>query len=139
MTRQLIRDDLGAAAVEFALTVPVLLLLLLGVSEFGRLLWTQNSIQYAVEQAARCAAFKLNGCKNHAQTQAYAASLVKGYDAVAAEFTVSDGPCGATSTSGVTVSASVPFRSLLSGREELGLKRYLAVTLTGQSCRPTYS
>jgi Flp pilus assembly protein TadG len=132
-------DAAGSAAVEFALTIPVLLLLLLGIAEFGRLMWTQNSIQYAVEQAARCAAFKLSSCGNAAQTQTYAASLVHGYTAVAAEFTVTYGACGVTGTTGVLVSASVPFTSLLSPRSERPLESHLAITLTGQSCRPMYS
>jgi uncharacterized membrane protein len=132
-------DAAGSAAVEFALTIPILLLLLLGTAEFGRLLWTQNSIQSAVEQAARCAAFKLPGCANAAQTQTYAASLVHGYEAVAAEFTVSYGACGVAGTTGVLVSASVPFTSLLSPNSERPLESHLAITLTGQSCRPMYS
>jgi uncharacterized membrane protein len=143
------------------LTVPVLILLLLGTAEFGRLLWTQNSIQYAVEQAARCAAFKLSGCGNAAQTQAYAASLVHGYEAVSSEFSVTYGACGVAGTTGVLVSASVPFTPLLSPQSTTSLsaeshsspksttsvssphltlpERYLAITLKGQSCRPMYS
>ena len=149
-------DAAGSAAVEFALTIPVLLGLLLGIAEFGRLMWTQNSIQYAVEQAARCAAFKLSGCGNAGQTQTYAASLVHGYEVDGSEFTVTYGACGVTGTTGVLVSASVPFTPLLSPKSttsnsssksttshssaNLTLpESYLSITLTGQSCRPMYS
>ncbi len=48
-------DIRGVAAVEFALIVLPLLLMVLGIIDGGRMLWTQNSLQYAVEQAARCA------------------------------------------------------------------------------------
>jgi hypothetical protein len=48
------RDIAGSAAVEFALTAPVLILLMFGIIEAGRALWAQNSLQYAVERAARC-------------------------------------------------------------------------------------
>jgi len=158
-------DAAGSAAVEFALTIPVLLGLLLGIAEFGRLMWTQNSIQSAVEQAARCAAFKLSGCADAGQTQTYAASLVHGYEVDGSEFTVTYGACGVTGTTGVLVSASVPFTPLLSPKSttsnsshesttsnsshesttsnsspHLTLpESYLSITLTGQSCRPMYS
>jgi Flp pilus assembly protein TadG len=39
------RANGGAAAVEFALVVGPLLLLIFGVFEFGRLLWTREAIQ----------------------------------------------------------------------------------------------
>jgi Flp pilus assembly protein TadG len=44
----------GNAAVEFALIIPVLLLLIIGIYEFGRAYWIQNTVQYAAEQTARC-------------------------------------------------------------------------------------
>ena len=46
----------GAAAVETALVLPVFLLCVFGISEIGRALWIQSTLQYAVEDAARCAA-----------------------------------------------------------------------------------
>jgi Flp pilus assembly protein TadG len=131
-------DAAGSAAVEFALTLPLLLLLVLGTAEFGRLLWVQNSIQYATEQAARCAAFKLTGCADAAATQTFAASQVHGYTTNAAEFTVTYEACGVTGTNGVQVSASVPFTSLLSPSSLLPFESHLAINLTGQSCRPMY-
>lgn len=49
------RDD-GVAAVEFALILPVLALLLFGVLEFGRV-WSQYQLfQGAAREGARCAA-----------------------------------------------------------------------------------
>lgn len=48
------RDCAGDAAVEFALLIPFILLLIFGVYEFGRLYWIQNTIQFAAEQTARC-------------------------------------------------------------------------------------
>jgi Flp pilus assembly protein TadG len=44
----------GNAAVEFALMIPVLLLLIIGIYEFGRAYWIQNTVQYAAEQTGRC-------------------------------------------------------------------------------------
>lgn len=45
----------GAAATEFALVLPVFILFLLGMIEFGRLFWVQVSLRLAVEQTARYA------------------------------------------------------------------------------------
>ena len=45
--------DAGSTALEFAFIVPVLLLIVFGIFEFGRMFWTQNTLQYAVEQTAR--------------------------------------------------------------------------------------
>jgi len=45
----------GTAVAEFAMTVPVLLLLMLGIIEFGRALWIKQTLQFAVETASRTA------------------------------------------------------------------------------------
>jgi Flp pilus assembly protein TadG len=55
-----LRDERGAAAVEFALVVPVLLLLVFGMIDFGRLLFTRNNLQSAVREGARVAAARPN-------------------------------------------------------------------------------
>jgi Flp pilus assembly protein TadG len=49
------RWDEGAAAVEAALVLPVLFLLILGIVEFGMALWQWNTMLLAVEQAGRYA------------------------------------------------------------------------------------
>lgn len=43
-------------AVEFALVIPVLLLLLFGIVDFGRLLYVKNALVYATADGARAAA-----------------------------------------------------------------------------------
>jgi Flp pilus assembly protein TadG len=43
----------GAAAVEFAFIVPVLLAMLLGAIEFGRVMYSKVAFEYAVAQASR--------------------------------------------------------------------------------------
>lgn len=50
------RDEAGVSAVEFALVLPLLLLLVIGTIEFGRV-WNQYQIyQGAAREGARCAA-----------------------------------------------------------------------------------
>lgn len=43
----------GAAAVEFALVLPLLVVLLVGIMEFGLALWRQEMITNATREAAR--------------------------------------------------------------------------------------
>lgn len=46
----------GATAVEFALVVPMFLMLVFGAIEFGRLLWTEQALQETAMAGVRCMA-----------------------------------------------------------------------------------
>jgi len=50
------RDDRGAAVIEFALVVPLLLLLLFGIIDMSRAFYTLNNLASAVREGARQAA-----------------------------------------------------------------------------------
>lgn len=54
------RSDSGAAAVEFALVVPILILLVLGIVEFGRAYNIQNSLSAAAREGVRVMAISQN-------------------------------------------------------------------------------
>ena len=54
-------SERGQSLVEFALVVPLLLLLVIGIAEFGRAWMTQNVITGAVREAARIAAVQAPG------------------------------------------------------------------------------
>lgn len=43
----------GSTAIEFALTLPILLVMLFGIIDFGRLLYTQEVLNTAVREGAR--------------------------------------------------------------------------------------
>ncbi len=49
----LLRDKDGANAVEFAIVAPVLLLIVLGIIQFGVILFTYNNMVQAAREAAR--------------------------------------------------------------------------------------
>lgn len=49
-------DDRGAALVEFALIMPILILLVFGVIEFGRGYHTRSSLTHAAREGVRVAA-----------------------------------------------------------------------------------
>lgn len=55
MIRRLLRDRGGAAGAEFALVLPVLLLMLFGIIDGGRWLWTYNRAAKATQMGARFA------------------------------------------------------------------------------------
>jgi Flp pilus assembly protein TadG len=50
------REERGAVAVEFALVLPVLILLVVGAIEFGKVLSQYQVFQGAAREGARCAA-----------------------------------------------------------------------------------
>jgi Flp pilus assembly protein TadG len=53
------RDERGAAAVEFALIVPLLLLVMLVIVDFGRILFVQIGVASASREVARASAVGL--------------------------------------------------------------------------------
>ncbi|HET7456669.1 MAG TPA: TadE/TadG family type IV pilus assembly protein [Gemmatimonadaceae bacterium] len=54
--RNFVRDERGAAMVEFAIVLPVLVVLVLAIIDFGRLLFLYNNLANAVREGARFAA-----------------------------------------------------------------------------------
>ncbi|MGH6948007.1 MAG: TadE/TadG family type IV pilus assembly protein [Kiloniellales bacterium] len=43
----------GAQTVELAFALPILLMLMFGIMEFGRVMWVQGTLQHAAEEAGR--------------------------------------------------------------------------------------
>ncbi len=54
-TRKLRRDSSGQSIVEFAIVLPLLLLMFFGIFEFGRFYFTKLTLQHAVREATRFA------------------------------------------------------------------------------------
>jgi Flp pilus assembly protein TadG len=93
----------GAAAVEYGLLLPMLLLFILGLMECGRLFWTYTTLDRAAEAAARCGAVNATLCATSTQIQNYAVTQAYGLTISASAFTASTPACG------VQVTASFPF------------------------------
>lgn len=99
MTAQrLIRDQSGAAAVEFALVSGVFLSLLLGLCYVGVMLFNNMSLQWAVEKAARVAEINTSATQTQiaAAVNAYLSSVGLPNATVAYSSTVSGGVTIAT-------------------------------------------
>jgi Flp pilus assembly protein TadG len=122
----------GATAIEMAFLLPVFLLFLLGIVEFGRAMWTQTALQYAVEKAARLCAVAPSECGTNAEVRAYAASQVFGLSIPPATFTYTpNAVCGAASaSSGAQVTASYAFQAIVPQLIPVN------ITLGAKSCHP---
>ncbi|KAB0666539.1 pilus assembly protein [Oryzomonas japonica] len=68
-----IRGSKGQALVELALILPILLLLILGVIEFGRAFYMKNTLTNAVRHAARKAAVNTSWNQNSIRFWTYSA------------------------------------------------------------------
>lgn len=121
---RLLRARGGTAAVEFALIAPALFLLLFGIIEFGRLMWTQSALHFAVEEAARCASINTTICGSSSSIASYAASKVASLNIPASQFTPTTPSCGNL----VSVSYRYPFI--------LTTLFPYTITLSANSCYP---
>jgi Flp pilus assembly protein TadG len=88
------RNEQGGVAMEYALVLPVFITLVVGTLCAGNLLFAANSLHYAVEDAARCAAVKTGVCTDGSSTVTYATSRYSGPSTPA--FTYSTAGCGHT-------------------------------------------
>ena len=129
----------GASAVEMAFLLPVFMLFILGICEFGRALWTQTALQFAVEAAARCAAVSPSLCTatggSSMDVPGYAASQAFGMTIPSSAFTYTpNATCGVTSgasgSGGAQVTASYVFDAIVPALVPVN------VTLSAKSCHP---
>jgi Flp pilus assembly protein TadG len=119
------RDRSGATLVEAALVFPVLFAVLFGAIECGRLMWTQLALDYAVEEAARCAEVTPDVCKDNATTAVYAQTRAEPLQLPARTIAVSSQACG------TQVTASLAYQPTLGS-----LVFKTAPVLKAQVCRP---
>ncbi len=76
---------LGSVAIEFAVLLPVFLALIYGLFEFARIAWTQTTLEYAVEEAARFA--MVNPTASATQITDVANDSAAGLDVAEIQFT----------------------------------------------------
>ena len=118
----------GSAAIEYALVLPLLLLLVLGLMDTGRLLWTYTTLYRAVEAAARCGAVNVTACGTTAQIKSRAVAEAWGLTVAPSAFTVSTPSCG------LQVRASYPFTFVIPGLDTVAPLG--TITLSATACYP---
>ena len=116
-------DIRGSAAIEVALTCPVLLVFLFGIIQFGFAMWLQSALDYSVAEAARCASVNSTLCGTTSQIQSYAANR-SGAGFNSSIFSVSTPSCGNQVSASYPLTLTIPAMSV-------------SVTLSAQACYPT--
>ena len=110
MTRKLARrfrhDARGATAVEFGLILPVFLMLVVGVINVSLLTNAVSSMNFAVQEAARCSAVNRVLCPTSQSAETYALGRYKGPN-ISPSFVATASGCGHTVTANATFDLNV--------------------------------
>jgi Flp pilus assembly pilin Flp len=101
----------GGTAVEFALVLPVFITLMVGTVSAANLFFAANSLHYAVQDAARCAAIKTTVCSSSTTTVAYAKDRYGGPQ-IAPSFAYSTDGCGHSVSAEATYPIYLGFASV---------------------------
>lgn len=88
--RTRLKDESGQNLVEFALVVPMLLILVFGIAEFGRAWMTKNILTGAAREAARVAVVQGAGGSSTVPATARAREVLASAGITTATVTVSD-------------------------------------------------
>lgn len=112
--KRLFKDQRGAAALEFAFASTALMALVFGITEMGRMIWTEQVLQGAATETARCVAIGSVSCPA-GDSYAVNAAINRGIASVTTDMvaiTVSD-PCGSTSGKFTKVVITYPYASIV--------------------------
>ena len=109
--RSRLRDERGASAVEFGMIVPLLLVLLLGIIEFGHAFQVQGTLSAAAREGARRMALQNDQTQARDAVQEAAAALSPGI--TDAQISIDPATCPIASDTDtdvvVTISYPMPF------------------------------
>jgi Flp pilus assembly protein TadG len=92
--KRLTRDQRGAAVVELAITLPILITLIYGIFEFCQLYWANSGMQQALGEGARLATLCIpdtnanTGCDNPTDTAIVAKENAKLFGPTGGSFNV---------------------------------------------------
>ena len=77
--RTFVGSEKAAALVEFAIVLPILLLIVFGIVDFGRALYTANNLTSAVREGARLASTQISPDATVAAQKTAVSNAVKAY------------------------------------------------------------
>lgn len=103
------QKERGAVAVEMAIVLPLLLLILIGTMEFGRVFNVQNSLTQAAREGARHAAIYYN--KPTLDVEGTALGAAPSLNGLGVTVTDNASSCGSGKDVQVTTSVSLPSMS----------------------------
>ena len=119
----------GAAAVEFAILLPVLMLILFGIIEFGMIMYSREVITNASREGARSGIVQATAKPTEAQIQAVVTNYLNGTGIDPNVTTISVVGEGLTAPNTLTVTVTYPYNFFVP--VILGLGN--SITLTGQT------
>ena len=111
VARSALADRQGGALIEFAMTFAVFAMLLFGIVELGRVLWTVNGLHVGAQQAARYAAIKNpTACATsyNSTMQSFAAGY-GGTGIPGTAYTLTCASCGFEVTATYSLALYIPF------------------------------
>jgi Flp pilus assembly protein TadG len=107
--KRIAHNEAGAAALEFALVAPLLLLFLFGILETSRAVWARQVMQRATHSTVRCVSIGMTECTTEAGIRSYFLAQARTSSIPAASITVTsakDVPCeGMERQNSVTITA----------------------------------
>ncbi len=110
MTGRRLRDERGASAVEFAMIVPLLIVLVLGIAEFGHAFSVQGTLSAAAREGARVMALQNDQAAARTAVRTATSTLRPGI--TDGQITVTPTSCpltgGTTTSTYVSVTISYP-------------------------------
>ncbi|GAB3350947.1 TadE/TadG family type IV pilus assembly protein [Modestobacter lapidis] len=110
MVGRRLHGERGASAVEFALIVPLLIVLVLGIAEFGHAFSVQGTLSSAAREGARAMALQNDQAAAKAAVRTAASTLSPGITDAQVAITPASCPLtgGTAATTYVTVTISYP-------------------------------
>ena len=109
--RKRLRDERGASAVEFAMIVPLLVVLVLGIAEFGHAFQVQGTLSAAAREGVRTMALQNDPVAARNAVRGAATTLDPGI--TDAQITISPASCPVSASGStqveLTIDYSMPF------------------------------
>jgi Flp pilus assembly protein TadG len=105
--RNRLNDERGASAVEFAMILPLLILLVLGIAEFGRAFQVQGTLSAAAREGVRLMALQNDPAAARAAVRNAATSLDPGV--TDAQIAISPATCPALNAGTTSVRLTVRY------------------------------